>query len=101
MIEPVDRFHADAAFFAALLDVERHRRARGPRGPDLAVEVREAARRLAANADDFVTLADPGLFAGPARRHARHHQVPAHVVGRDPKPGTSRTRDMTVGDQVA
>src|SRR2546421_12463035 len=86
MIEPVDRFDADAALFAPLLNIERHRRAGCAGRPDLAVEVREAARRLAADTDDLVALADAGSFSWSARRHARHQQTPAHVGGGQSEP---------------
>jgi len=51
MIQPVDRLHADAALLAAVLDIERHGRAGASGRPDLAVEVRKAARRLAGDAE--------------------------------------------------
>ena len=54
MIQPVHRLDVDAPLLAALLDIERHGRAGRAGGPDLAVEIREAARRLACDADDFV-----------------------------------------------
>src|ERR1700738_2714030 len=43
IVQPVDRFDIDALLLAAVLDVERNRRARGTDGPDLAIKVRETA----------------------------------------------------------
>src|SRR3954471_17920759 len=101
IVQPVDRFHVDAAPAAALLDIERNRRAGSARRPDLAIEIRQAARRFAGDADDLIALADAGLLGRTVGCDTRHDEPPAPLVSRNAKPRPPVAGDSSVRDQIA
>src|SRR5258708_27771128 len=86
VIHPVDRMNLDAMAFVVLEHIERHIRAGGALGPDLAVKVGQAFRRFAVDADDNVAAPHPGFFGGTVGGDAAYHQMPADVVGGRGKP---------------
>src|SRR5436305_15050975 len=101
MIEAIDRLHVDAALFAAVIEIERHRRAGGADSPDLAVEIGAPAQWLSRDTHDLVALADAGLLTVTSRRDARHDRAPVHIVGRIATPWNAGPGHATTGDPIA
>src|SRR5215216_3600556 len=92
MIETVDRSYVDAPLLAAMRNVDRHGGARAAHGPHFAIEITEALRSVALDAQDDIAATYTGFFRRPAGRDALDHKLSLRVVRRQAEPRSPRSR---------